>query len=152
MLQWIARKTSYLQKIAVISGLLFAAFFCLLSVIVPPAALAQSGVSIANPSSTLNQGVNIIQQPLGLAATDIRIIIANIIRVALGFLGIIMVVLLLYAGFLWMTAGGNEEQLTKAKGLLKNAIIGLLIVVSSYSITVFIAHLVEGVSYVQAVY
>lgn len=98
-------------------------------------ALAQS---IADPNSSLQQGVQVIEQPLGLPATDIRLIIARIIRIALGLLGTVLVVLIMYAGFLWMTAGGNEEQIAKAKAMLKNAIIGLAIILSAVAIVTFV--------------
>ena len=54
-----------------------------------------------------------------LQAPDIRVVIANIIRMALGFLGFIVVVLILYGGFLRMSAGGKEETIEKAKKVLK---------------------------------
>jgi len=62
-------------------------------------------------------------------------IITNVIIYALGFLGVFFLVLILVAGFQWMTAEGNEEQLTKAKARFKNAVIGFVIVLLSYSIT-----------------
>lgn len=73
-----------------------------------------------------------------LQAPDIRVVIANIIRIALGFLGIITVCLILYGGFLWMTAGGNEETIEKAKKVLTNSIIGLVIILTSFAITQFL--------------
>jgi hypothetical protein len=72
------------------------------------------------------------------APTDIRIIIARIIKVFLSFLGIILLSLLIFAGYKWMTAGGNEKQVSEATALIKNSIIGLLIVVSAYAITIFV--------------
>jgi hypothetical protein len=65
-------------------------------------------------------------------------IIGGIIQTALGLLGVIIVVLLIYAGFLWMTAGGNDDQVTKAKKILRNSVIGLIIVFSAYAISTFI--------------
>ncbi|MFA5076050.1 MAG: hypothetical protein WC480_01385 [Patescibacteria group bacterium] len=62
-------------------------------------------------------------------------IIALILSVVLSTLGAIFLILVLYAGILWMTAGGNQEQVTKAKKLLINATIGLTIVLSAYAIT-----------------
>lgn len=102
-------------------------------------ALAQA----ANPPavSPISEGLQIIQQPLGLPATDIRIIIANVIKVALGLLGTVMVILLLYAGFIWMTAGGNEEKIGEAKKILTNAVIGLIIILSAYGIVLFVMKL-----------
>ncbi|MCX6779633.1 MAG: hypothetical protein NT034_00415 [Candidatus Magasanikbacteria bacterium] len=88
--------------------------------------------------NTVTEGLQVIQQPLGLANFDIRIIIANIIRAALGLIGIVLVCLMLYAGYLWMTAGGNEEQIAQAKSIIRNAVIGLAIILSAYSIVAFI--------------
>lgn len=68
---------------------------------------------------------------------DIRITIARIINVILGLLGIIFVVLTIVAGFQYMTAAGNEEKAKKAMGLIKNAIIGLVIILMSWMITRF---------------
>lgn len=64
--------------------------------------------------------------------------VGRIIRVVLGLLGTIFLCLTLYAGFLWMTAAGNEEQAGKAIGILKTAVIGLVIILASYSITYFV--------------
>lgn len=115
-----------------------AVFFTLfVSAFSPAAALAQEVTPTAT-TSPLGEGLAIIQEPLGLPVTDIRVIIANIIRVGLGLIGIILVVLLLYAGFLWLTAGGNEEQITTAKAIIKNAVIGLAIILSAYAIVAFI--------------
>lgn len=69
---------------------------------------------------------------------SLSITIGKIIKVALSLVGTIFLVLTIYAGFLWMTAGGGEEQLTKAKAILKTSVTGLLIVLASYSITYFV--------------
>lgn len=112
-------------------------FFCLLFS-TSNVALAQSATG-ANDS--VSQGVQVIEQPLGLASTDIRVVIANVIKVALGLLGIIFVLLVIYGGFLYMTAGGNEEQIASAKKVLVNAGIGVLIILSAYSIVLLVSKL-----------
>ncbi len=61
-----------------------------------------------------------------------------IIRYALGLLGFVFLVLTLYAGFLWMTAGGDEGNIEKAKKILTASVIGLIIILLSYSFTVFV--------------
>jgi len=66
---------------------------------------------------------------------DVRVVVASLIRSFLGFLGIIFVALVLYAGFLWMTAGGNESKIEDAKKYLSRSVIGLVIILASYSIT-----------------
>ncbi|MFH0856423.1 MAG: hypothetical protein V1860_00820 [bacterium] len=45
---------------------------------------------------------------------------------------------LIYAGFLWMTANGNDDQIGKSKGILINSIVGLLIVLSAFAISWYI--------------
>lgn len=75
---------------------------------------------------------------------DPRVQASIYIRYALQVVGIIFVCLMIYAGFLWMTAGGNEDNVDKAKKLIMAAVIGLAIVLASYSITYFVAKLVTG--------
>jgi len=74
----------------------------------------------------------------GSTARDPRQIIVDIIKIALGFLGILAVIIILFAGFKWMTAGGNEENITSAKQMLIAGIIGLVIILSSYALATFI--------------
>lgn len=71
----------------------------------------------------------------GVPTTNVFDIIGSLIGVALSFLGVILLVLMIYAGFLWMTAQGDPKQVTKAKDILKNATIGLIITVSAYAIS-----------------
>lgn len=78
------------------------------------------------------------------AAQDPRLIAANIIRSVLQVLGILFLILTVYAGFLWMTAGGNEDQVKKAKSLLFQAVIGLVIILAAYAITQFVISIAQG--------
>ncbi len=71
---------------------------------------------------------------------DPRETAARIIRVALGLIGTIFIALAVYAGFLWMTAGGEEENITKGKKLLYDAVIGLVIILAAYSLTNFVIY------------
>jgi Zn-dependent protease with chaperone function len=64
--------------------------------------------------------------------------IASVINVALGLLGVVAVVIILIGGFMWMTAGGNEEKVGKAKKLLMAGVIGLAIILSAYAIARFV--------------
>ncbi|MFH1255260.1 MAG: Ig-like domain-containing protein [bacterium] len=76
---------------------------------------------------------------------DIRIIIARIIRIILGFLGIIAVGLIIYAGWLWMSSQGSEEKIEQAKKILTNAIIGLIIISVSFAIASFVLNKLLGI-------
>jgi len=77
-------------------------------------------------------------------ATSVEDIISKIIQIALSFLGVVFLVLLIYGGFLWMNARGNEEQVTKAKNLITAAIIGLIIVISAYAISWYVISKLES--------
>ena len=83
-------------------------------------------------------GINRVGGFLPLGGEDIRVIAAKIIRLVLSLLGIIAVGLMLYAGFTWMTSGGDEEKISTAKKTLINATIGLAIIMASFAITQFV--------------
>ena len=68
----------------------------------------------------------------------VNTIISNIIKAVLSFLGVVFLILMIYGGYLWMTARGNEEQLTRAKNTLTAAVIGLIIVIGAYAISYFV--------------
>jgi len=74
----------------------------------------------------------------GLGDQDVRTTISSIIRVALGLLGIVAVVIVLWGGFVWMIAGGNEERAGEARKIIFSGIIGLAIVLSAYAIASFV--------------
>lgn len=61
-----------------------------------------------------------------------------LINGALGLLGLIFLGLGVYSGFKWMTARGDEKEVEEAKDTLKNAIIGIVIVVASYAISSYV--------------
>ncbi|MEK7131274.1 MAG: hypothetical protein AAB797_00880 [Patescibacteria group bacterium] len=92
----------------------------------------------AQTTSPPDLGLTEVGSAIGLPATDIRVVVANIIRTALGLLGIVALVLILYAGYLWMTAGGEDDKISQAKKILFNAVIGLAIILSSYAIASFV--------------
>lgn len=72
--------------------------------------------------------------------------IGRMIGIALSFLGLAFFMLMLWGGFLWMFARGNETQVTKAKDLISNAVVGLIIVLSAYAITMFVGGLLTSPS------
>ncbi len=74
----------------------------------------------------------------GEAQVSLPVFIGRIIYYALGFIGVIFLLLAILAGIRWMLAGGNEETVAKAKSSLLNAALGALVALSSYAITYFI--------------
>ncbi|HUT22686.1 MAG TPA: IPT/TIG domain-containing protein [Candidatus Bipolaricaulota bacterium] len=90
-------------------------------------------------AAQFDTGLQTVGEQAGIGATtDVRVAIARIIRTAFGFLGVVAVALVIYGGFLWMTAGGDADKVTKAKKVLVNAFIGLAIILLAFSITSFI--------------
>jgi len=80
----------------------------------------------------------------GLPDTDIRRIVTSLIRTLLGFVGLFMVLWLIWSGFLYMTHGGSEEAYEEAVASIKNAVIGLFIMLVSYSAANFIINAIAN--------
>jgi hypothetical protein len=96
-----------------------------------------SGFVQAQPVTTSTLGLG-YGEATGLGTTDLRVMVANVIRIALGLIGIILVVLILFAGFLWLTSQGEQDKIDKAKKLLTSAVIGLVIILTSYAIASYV--------------
>jgi len=78
-----------------------------------------------------------------LPSQDIRIVIVNIIRIALGVLGVIALSLIIAGGYIWMTAAGNESRILTAKKVILNAVIGLIIIFLAFAITTFVFNVLQ---------
>lgn len=104
------------------------------------AAMAVPVVASAQLKTALNRVQIIEKGATGQIASEdsLPMFIGNLIKVAMGFLGIVLLGYLLYAGFLWMTSGGESEKADQAKTMIRNAIIGLVIIVASYAISSFV--------------
>jgi len=119
----------------------------------------QAGNQAGNQTGTTGPKTNITPTPAGSQAlyrlynvgvqdtnaayadanqSTLTIFIGNVIAVFLGLLGVVFLILMIVAGFNWMTAGGNEEKVSKAGHTIKVAIIGLLIVIGSFAIWRFV--------------
>lgn len=72
-------------------------------------------------------------------------IVAVVIQAFIGLLGVIFVVLIVLAGYNWMTAGGDSGKVEKAKDTIMKAIIGLVIIVAAYSISYFVFSSLDAV-------
>lgn len=117
---------------AIATGLLSTFMFGLL---VLPAS-AQNKVDVFGGQQIKTQ----VESSLGLGTKDVRVTIAAIINVFMGLLGIVAVVIILTGGFIWMTAGGDQEKTKKAKQYIISGIIGLIIILSSYAIATFVVN------------
>ena len=108
----------------ILAGALF------LALLLPVVALAQN-----NP---FTEDLDDVQGSSGLGSTELPQMIGLIINAVLTVLGVIFVVLVFYAGFLWMTDMGSEDKIKKAKAIIIAAVIGIVIVLAAYSITNFV--------------
>ncbi|RMH01563.1 MAG: hypothetical protein D6706_01670 [Chloroflexi bacterium] len=93
---------------------------------------------IAAPALAQQEALGRLGAQTDLPNVPISILVARIIRIFLSILGVIATVLIIYGGFLYMTAGGDDAKVKKAKRVLQQTVIGLLIIISSYAITTFI--------------
>ncbi len=75
-------------------------------------------------------------------SADPRMIVALLIRTFLTILGTLYLAYTVYAGYLWMTAAGDDEQINTAKATLRRATLGVVIVLMAYSITRFVTSLI----------
>lgn len=122
------------------------AFFILFAVAIAVLSATALAVTTSVVSAQTAQGQ--LQQTAAAAgvggSTDLIQIIGRIINIFLGLLGVIFLVLLLYAGYLWMTSAGDPEKVKKAQQTIKNAIIGLVIIASAWAIVSFILNALIG--------
>ncbi|HBA37054.1 TPA: hypothetical protein DCZ15_04285 [Candidatus Falkowbacteria bacterium] len=76
------------------------------------------------------------QTDSSIASTPI--IAGTIVGAFIGFAGITFIVLMVIAGYGWMTASGNEEKIKKAQSTIKSALIGLIVSISAWSLWTFV--------------
>ncbi|OGY42999.1 MAG: hypothetical protein A2Y67_03365 [Candidatus Buchananbacteria bacterium RBG_13_39_9] len=89
-------------------------------------------------SDNIRDGLIVIKLPLGLPDVNLQTFVFSLINQAIGLIGIIFTVLVIYAGLLWMFSMGDEEKTKKARGAIISGIIGLLIIFTAYSSSSFI--------------
>lgn len=129
-----------------IRSLIYTGAVAVTAVLGPAAALAQVPTPGQNPFQYSQNANNTIQNQSGLrGSSNLQTIIGNIINIVLSFMGILLLVYLVYAGFLWMTATDSKGP-DKAKEMIKNAIIGLIIIVSSFAISNFVLQALPGIT------
>ena len=86
----------------------------------------------------------------GYGAADagtLPIVVGRVIFAVMGILGVVLVALLVYGGYTWMTAQGDEDDVKKAQNIIRQAVIGLVIIFVAYAIAQFvISRLVTSVA------
>lgn len=83
----------------------------------------------------VREGIMLVDNHTEMTNQDPRTVAGDFIMIALSFLGIITVIIILFAGFKWMTSGGNQETVASSKKMLIAGLIGLLIILFSLALT-----------------
>lgn len=111
-------------------------------------ALITAPVRAANLSDTVSTQIRASGKSAGLTqngeSVDPRLAAASIIQMMLQLLGIIFVCLVVLAGFWLITAKGDEGKIEKAQNTIQAAIVGLIIILMSYSITRFVGNQIRA--------
>jgi hypothetical protein len=105
------------------------------------------GVQAADPPANIN---SMLQAAAGASGagyntnvdsnTGLATLAGYVVRMFISFLGVIFICYTIYGGFLWMTAGGKEEPIEKAKSIIRNGVIGLIIILCAASIFYLISY------------
>ena len=108
----------------------------------PAAAAAQSRTRVDLPADLYN-AINRSGITPG-APDNPEVVVGILIRGLLSILGVLFFLLIIYGGFLWMTAQGAEEQISKAKRIIISASVGLAVVLAAYLVSFTIIQLLVG--------
>jgi hypothetical protein len=73
-------------------------------------------------------------------------VIKGFISIFLALLGVIAVLMILWGGFIWMTAAGDPDKVKKAKDIIYSGIVGLIIILVSYAIATFVMSAIQGIT------
>lgn len=79
----------------------------------------------------------------GYRNTDIATVVGNVILAILTIIGVIFIVLIVYGGFRWMLAQGEEQKITEARNLIFQSTLGLIIVLAAYAISTFVVSAIQ---------
>ncbi len=137
-LEKLRESTVVSKSILMFLALIFTGSFTVMTFSVAPTTIAQTGFIGEAETILSDTGNTVYGQTAVTDSGELADKIGGIINVILGFLGIIFLILIIYAGFLWMTAGGNDETVGKARKILINSTIGLVIVIAAFTISSFI--------------
>lgn len=116
---------------AVLFLLAYSLFFAVLPALAFDGGLNETATAIPNGGDSFNPQSQQNKE-------DISTRVGSVIGIVLSYVGVIFFVLIVYGGLMWMTAQGNDQKVAKAKELIINATIGLIIVLSAYAITSFV--------------
>jgi hypothetical protein len=115
-------------------------FFCFVFLLflffLPMFGTAQGTAQGGADAPTTDTGTVSLDNPLGTESP--QVLIGNVINAVLGVVGSLALLMFIYGGFTWMTASGNSEKVQQGKNILLWAIIGLVVIFTSYALVNFV--------------
>jgi len=112
----------------------------------PVLSLAQINPDRSNLENFLNRaGTNAgYDVSVGTDEAGLAKVAGRITQVFISLIGIVFISYLIYAGYLWLTAAGDEEKITKAKRIIRWSIIGLIIILAAAAIYLTLTNYLIG--------
>lgn len=112
------------------------------------------GQSVGNVNDVIRDLENTAKDARIIPAADkapptIYEIMGRFINLFLAFLGVVFLIIIIYAGFIWMFAKGNQQEVDKAHKLLENSFIGICIILAAYLLTNFVVFRILGITLTQ---
>ncbi|KKW33767.1 MAG: hypothetical protein UY79_C0013G0009 [Parcubacteria group bacterium GW2011_GWA2_53_21] len=87
----------------------------------------------------IETGLDVTRNAAGYTGTgSVTLIVGRAIQIALGALGIVFILFLIYGGVLWMIARGDKTKVEQASRMLTNTTIALVVIVASYAIATYV--------------
>lgn len=126
------RTIEFIMKI--VGKVFLAAIACFPPAVVLAQGLQDAGVKLGGLG---NKGVTL--------SSNLGSVTNTVIASAFYILGTVFLGLTIYGGLVWIKSAGREEEVTRARKIITTAIIGLVILLSSYAITSFILQRASGV-------
>lgn len=115
--------------------------------------LTACGLLVSLPVFGANNSLSYLKNAVAGTGLDknpgLAIFIGNVVEFILGFLGLLFLVIIVYAGVIWTTAQGDIKKVDKAKDMLKNGIIGLAIVFAAYAVQAFVVAALAGAGHTR---
>lgn len=149
------QKTKTIFKRAIFTLAIFLAFFAFLG---PTKVFAAGETGVASALDGLQDSAGkmhgVAKNKLDSSSDVISNVpqaIGRIVGAVLAFVGTLFFILIIYSGFTWMLARGNESEVQKAKDMLESAVIGLIIVLAAYAITTYVGTSITTTTTVETV-
>ena len=103
---------------------------------------AQGGILKPDKQTEFNDNIQQLASSTDYSTQDtLDAVLGRIIRTVLSVLGSVFLILMFFAGWLWMRASGNQEKVDKAKKQIKTLVIGLVSIIAAYALSSWVVRL-----------